>query len=127
MKQTFNKIPLNRVATPLAAVAARRFVGENKPLDFKLGAALFRDRRVAVPHKMAALALGFIGVVILNAVELPVETLLALALPVVGFGIDLALNGFEWIAGPLLMAAFALPHIAPREFVQRVREERAAQ
>ena len=124
MKQNFKRIPLGKMATPVAAIAARHFVGENKPLDFKLGVSLFRDRRVAVPYKMAALAIGFIGVILLNAVELPVETLLAMAVPVLGLGFDFALNGLEWIAGPLLMAAFALPHIAPKPLVQTVREER---
>jgi len=126
MKQTYKRVPIGKVAAPAVALAARHFVGNGKPLDFKLGTALFRDRRVAVPYKMAALAAGFVAMIALNAVELPAETLLAVMLPVIGVGLDIAFNSFEWIVGPLLMAAFALPHIAPKELVSRLREERDA-
>jgi hypothetical protein len=116
---------IRNIGGPLLVTMARNYIGSGKALDFRLGVALFRDRRVAVPHKMMALALGGVLIVALNALELPLEALVAFLLPIVGAGIDLAFNGVENIVGPLLLAALLLPHVAPKDLVRRIREERA--
>ena len=115
---------IRKFGGPLLITLARNYIGHGKPLDFRLGVALFRDRRVPVPHKMMALALGVIILVSLNAMELPLDTLVAFLLPVIGAGIDLAFNGIENIIGPLLLAALLLPHVAPKALVERIRAER---
>jgi hypothetical protein len=120
-----NKRLIRNFGGPLLIKMARNYIGNGKPLDFRLGVTLFRDRRVSVPHKMMALALGVIIMVALNAMEMPLETLLAILLPIVGAGIDLAFTGVENVVGPLLLAALLLPHVAPREIVDRIRAERA--
>jgi len=119
-----NKRMVRTIGGPLLITMARNYIGEGKLLDFRLGVALFKDRRISVPHKMMALALGAIILVALNAMELPLETLVAFLLPVIGAGIDLAFNGVENIVGPLLLAALLLPHVAPKALVQRIRAER---
>jgi hypothetical protein len=116
---------IRRFGGPLLITLARNYIGNGRPLDFRLGVALFKDRRVPVPHKMMALALGVIVILALNAMELPLETLVAFLLPIVGAGIDLAFNGVENIVGPLLLAALLLPHVAPKALVQRIRAERS--
>jgi uncharacterized membrane protein len=120
-----NKRMIRNLSGPLLITMARNYIGNGKPLDFRFGVDLFKDRRVAVPHKMMAIVLGGVLIVALNAMELPLETLVALLLPVIGAGIDLAFNGVENVVGPLLLAALLLPHVAPKELVQRIRAERA--
>ncbi len=99
--------------------------GKRPPmLDFGLGLALLRDRRVPIQSKLTALALGVVALVVLNTLELPVEMLIAALLNVPGIGIDLLIEGVEIIAGPLLFGALFLTRFAPREIVQQMRAER---
>jgi hypothetical protein len=105
--------------------AAQNYIGEGKQVDAKLGIALFRDRRVPVPVKMAAIAVGVVLMTILNALELPLEAVIAFLLPFVGLGVGLIWNGAETVIGALLFSALALPFLAPKQIVQRIRAERA--
>src|SRR5262249_42123954 len=115
---------IRKFGGPLLITLARNYIGNGRPLDFRLGVALFRDRRVPVPPKMMALPLAAIVILSRSAMEMPLEALLAFLLPIVGAGIDLAFNGIENIVGPLLLAALLLPHVAPKVLVQRIRAER---
>lgn len=115
---------VRKLGGPALSVASRQVVGENKPVDVRFGVALMRDRRVPVASKMAALALGFVLTFALEALELPLESVLAFLLPVIGFGINLVVDGAELLALPLLFSAALLPHIAPKPVVARIREER---
>jgi len=94
-------------------------------LDIKLGFALMRDRRVPLRSKLLAvlLGLGITGVV--EFLEIPVESVLAMVLPVLGAMGDFMIDGAELIAGPLLLAHALLPFVAPRHVVEQVRVERA--
>lgn len=105
--------------------AAQNYIGEGKRVDAKLGIALFRDRRVPVPSKMAAIAVGVVLMTLLNALEMPLEAVIAFLLPFVGFGIELMWNGAETIIGTLLFSTLVLPFIAPKQIVQRIRAERS--
>jgi hypothetical protein len=115
---------VRRWSGPVAHVAARQFVGENKPLDPKLGVTLFRDRRVPAVVKTLALACGFAAMMVWNLLELPAEALIALLLPL-GIPLEIAWNGAETLGGSLLFAALILPRVAPKSLVEEIRAERA--
>src|SRR5579871_6378237 len=106
--------------------ALRNEIGGRRPplLDFGLGLALFRDRRVSIGLKALALLLGGLIVAGLVALELPVEALVGLLLNIPGIGIDAVVDGLEVIAGPLLFGALLLTRLAPAQIVERLRAER---
>lgn len=95
-------------------------------LDIKLGFAMLRDRRVPIGSKLLALVLGVAGIFLLINLELPLEAVLALFLPVIGFMGDAVINGLEGVVGPFVLAALLLPHLAPAAVSQAIRAERAA-
>lgn len=95
--------------------------GVGRVLDWKLGLRLLRERRVAPSTKLLSLGLGIGALVLLNALEFPAASALALLVPVLGFAGDLALEGVELLAVPFFVATLALPHLAPRELVEQVR------
>ena len=87
----------------------------NKPLlDMKLGFALMRDRRVPLRSKLLATLLGLAITGMVEFLELPVEGILSMLLPVLGAVGDVVLDGAEIVAGPLLLANVLLPFVAPR-------------
>jgi hypothetical protein len=96
-----------------------------KAFDLKLGYALLRDRRVRFRSKAAAFALGLGALVLVAALELPVEGIIAAVVPFVGLGGDLLLDGVEVLVGPLLVACLVLPYLAPSNVVAQIRSERA--
>lgn len=108
-------------------VAAQALSEQRKPgnlLDFKLGVSLLRDRRIPVPTKLLALGIGVGLTMLLEAFEMPLETLLAVLLPGVGMAANFAMDGLESIICPLLFAALALPHIAPKPVAAEARAVR---
>ena len=105
------------------AGGAQQFAGG--ALDPKFGLKLLRDKRVPLQPKVAAFALGLGAVFVLQILELPLEAALALFLPLLGLATDVALNGAELLAGPLLFATLALPYLAPRDVVEQIRAEAA--
>lgn len=92
-------------------------------IDPKFGFRLLRDGRVPVKSKISALALGVGAVLVLEILELPLQTALMLLLPIVGMAADFALDGVEILAGPLLVASLTLPYLAPRDIVEQIRAE----
>lgn len=105
------------------AVASGTLGASGGAIDLKLGLRLLRDNRVPVKCKLSGLALGVGAVLVLEILELPLQTALWLLLPVVGMAADFALDGLELLAGPLLVAALTLPYLAPREIVEQIRAE----
>jgi len=95
--------------------------GVGRVLDWKLGLRLLRERRVAPSTKLLSLGLGIGALAALQVLELPIESALALLVPVLGLAGDLALEGVEIFAVPFFVATLALPHLAPRELVEEVR------
>ena len=107
----------------ISAIRLPRF---RKPLlDMRLGFALMRDGRVPLRSKAAA-ALGGLAITgLVETLELPVESVIAVLLPFLGIAGDIALDGAEMVAGPLILANLLLPFIAPQDLVQRVISERS--
>lgn len=108
-------------------VAAQALNEQRKPgnlLDFKLGVSLLRDRRIPVPTKLLALGIGVGLTMLLEVFEMPLETMVAVILPGVGLAANFAMDGIESILCPLLFAALALPHIAPKPVAAEARAVR---
>lgn len=97
-----------------------------KLFDWKLGYALLGDRRVPFRSKAAAFAISVIVVAIVGILELPVEELVAVAIPFVGIVGDVTLDAIEIVVGPILGTCLLLPHLAPARIVEQVRHERGA-
>lgn len=66
------------------------------------------DPGVPVGRKWLAWGIGVAVTGILIIAEFPLETLFAVALPLLGEGIDLLANGLEAFLAPPLIAALAL-------------------
>ncbi len=90
-------------------------------LDWKLGLRLLRDRRVPGSTKVLSMGLGLGALVVLEVLELPLQTALALLVPVLGLAADFALDGIELLAVPFFVSTLLLPFLAPREVVEQVR------
>lgn len=101
--------------------------GKRPPmLDFGLGIALLRDRRVPITAKGLALLLGAGVTAAVIALELPLEGLIAFLVPFIGLAGDAVLDGLEAIAGPVLFGALFLIRLAPKEVVAQMQAERYA-
>jgi hypothetical protein len=94
-------------------------------LDIKLGFALMRDGRVPLRSKAFAVLLGLAITGMVEFLELPVEGILSMLLPILGAVGDVVVDGAELLAGPLLLAGALLPFVAPRHIVTQIRSERA--
>jgi hypothetical protein len=94
-------------------------------LDVKFGFALMRDGRVPLRAKVAATLLGLAITGLVEVMELPVEGIFSVLLPILGAAGDVVMDGAELIAGPVLLASVLLPFMAPRQIVDRIRAERA--
>ena len=94
-------------------------------MDIQLGYALLRDRRVPIRPKLIALAIGAAVVGFTELLQIPLESLFAVILPIVGIAGDVVLDGVEAVFGPLLIATLLLPYLAPDPVVQQIRAERA--
>jgi hypothetical protein len=94
-------------------------------MDIQLGYALLRDRRVPIRPKLIALAIGAAVVGFTGLLQIPLESLFAVILPIVGIAGDVVLDGVEAVFGPLLIATLLLPYLAPDPVVQQIRAERA--
>ena len=124
------KIMIRQFATLFGRFLLRKAVssGSNNKiagnaLDPKFGLKLLRDKRVPAKAKISAFALGLGAVFVLEILELPLQTALALLLPFIGLAADFALDGIELLAGPLLVATLTLPYLAPRAVVEQIRAE----
>ena len=96
-----------------------------KWMDLQLGYALLRDGRVSIKTKGLAFAIGVTAVAVLELLEIPLEEIFAMIVPLLGGLGDIALDGVEAVFGPLLLALVLLPYLAPRAVVKEIRRERA--
>ena len=110
--------PVARAVLPKAAARAAHRQGW---LDFRLGFALLKDRRVSVLAKLAALATGVTFTAILVAIEFPLATLVGLLVPFLGIALDMVVDGLEVIALPLLISALAIRLFAPKAIIESLR------
>jgi hypothetical protein len=102
--------------TPLHFIAhksARRF------LNIRLGWQFMRDPNVPVIKKIAALGIGVTLTLVLMALEVPLEGILALIAPLVGAAADIAIDGAEMVILPLLLALAILPMLHRENAVVR--------
>jgi hypothetical protein len=95
-------------------------------MNAALGYALLRDRRVSLRPKLVALGVGLAAVGLIELLQLPFESVLALLLPAVGAAGDIAVDGVEAVVVPVLVATLLMPYLAPPSIVQQLRAERAA-
>jgi hypothetical protein len=109
----------------IGVIRIPRFI-QHSLLDVKLGFALMRDRRVPWRSKLAAILMGLLITGVVEGLEIPIEGVLSMLLPLLGAAGDMVLDGVEMIAGPILISAALLPFMAPRDVVAKVRSERAA-
>jgi hypothetical protein len=77
-------------------------------MDIQLGYALLRDRRVPIRPKLIALAIGAAVVGFTELLQIPLESLFAVILPIVGIAGDVVLDGVESRLRPR-----AHRHVAP--------------
>ncbi len=94
-------------------------------LDIKLGFSMLKDGRVPFRSKLMALGLGAGLIALLIALEFPLESFLAVVLPVIGLVADFVTDGLEALIGTVGVAALLLPHLAPKLLTQQFRNERA--
>jgi len=90
-------------------------------LDFKLGIALMKDRRVSILAKLASLATGLTLTAILVAIEFPLETVIGALVPFLGLALDLTFDGLEFIFLPILVASLVIRWMAPKAIVESLR------
>jgi len=95
-------------------------------MNIQLGYALLRDYRVPIRPKLIALAIGAAVVGFIELLQLPLESVFALILPVVGVAGDVVFDGAEAVIGTVLVATLLLPYLAPATLVQQIRAERAS-
>src|ERR1700738_3027613 len=62
-------------------------------MNIQLGYALLRDRRVPIRPKLIALAIGAAIVWFTELLQIPLESLFAVILPIVGIAGDVVLDG----------------------------------
>jgi len=104
-------------------LAVQQHTTAGQALDLRFGMKLLRDRRVPVASKALAIGIGAAATGLLVSLELPIEALLGMMLPVLGFVADGTLDGLEAVAGPLVIGALVLPLIAPAGTVDALRRE----
>ena len=92
-------------------------------MDIKLGWKLLKDNRVPIRAKLTALGIGAACIAALEALELPLDAVLAAILPLVGITGDIALDGAEAIFGPVLIATMLLPYMVAPPLVRQIRAE----
>jgi hypothetical protein len=94
-------------------------------MNAPLGYALLRDRRVSLRAKFVALGAGLAVMGVIQLLQIPFESVLALVLPGVGAAGDVAVDGAEAVIVPVLVATLLMPYLAPPSLVQEVRAEHA--
>lgn len=73
---------------------------------------MMRDRRVPIGPKIVSLGIGAFAVAVPVALEVPLEALLGVFVPLLGFAADVAIDGLEVIVLPILIGCLVLPKIA---------------
>ena len=89
-------------------------------VDIKLGWQLLRDRRVPAGTKCAALALGGFVAFVLQALEFPLEGVLAFLMPLFGL-VEMSFDGLEVVGAAVLVTCLVLPALTPRPVLDQVR------
>jgi hypothetical protein len=123
LKEVLNKATAKAAATQAAEHAVKRDIGEGKAIDPKLGAKLFKDKRVPVGKKVLALFLGVVAIGVAEVLDFPLEAILAPILGLLSIPLEITSEAIEYTVGVLAIGATLLPHLAPKPLVQQIREE----
>ena len=99
-----------KIVQTVAGHAANGFV--KKHLSVRYGWTLMRDRQISGWTKLVALAIGIAALGAIIALELPLETIVAVLMPGVGSVLGLFVDGLELIALPVIVGCLVLPKIA---------------
>jgi hypothetical protein len=94
-------------------------------MNIQLGYAILRDQRVPIRPKLIALGIGAAVVGFLELLQIPLESIFAVILPVIGIAGDVILDGAEAVIGTVFIASLLLPYLAPATIVRQIRAERA--
>jgi len=80
----------------------------------KRGYQLLLDRNVGIGPKLLAVGLGIFFTVLLIALEVPLEGVLAFLLPFAGAITDAAFDGIEMLLLPTLFACLLMPSLVKK-------------
>jgi hypothetical protein len=92
-------------------------------LDVRFGFALLRDRRVPLKAKLLALAAAIGLVALLVLIEVPLESVLTLLVPLFTIP-DMVVDGLEVVVLPAVLVALVAPFCTPAEIRELIRAER---
>jgi len=102
---------INPVSEKAAGAALAHHARRGGFLDIRYGFSLLMRRNVPVLRKAAALGIGALIVSVMIALELPLESIVAGLLNLLGLGLDVVFDGFEAVAGPILFASLLMPRL----------------
>ena len=95
-------------------------------MNIQLGYLLLRDTRVSVQSKIIAMAIGAAVVGFIELLQIPLESVFALILPIIGIAGDVVFDGAEAVIGTVFIATLLMPYLTPAHIVQQIRAEQAA-
>lgn len=84
-------------------------------IDVPRGLELMKDRNVPVAMKVQSLGLGFLLMLVIQALEFPLQEALVLMTGLLALPFSVALDGLEFIALPILFGAAILARRMPRQ------------
>jgi hypothetical protein len=70
-----------------------------------------------------ALGIGAACIAALELLQLPLESVLAGILPLLGISGDIAFDGAEAVVGPVIIATILLPYLVAPALVRQIRAE----
>jgi len=114
---------IRRLSKRAALRAAARHTRQGGFFDVRFGFALMRDSRIPVGSKLLALGVGVAITAALVGFELPLEALLGIFAPLLGFAADVMIDGLEIVVLPLVFACLFVPHLVSRSTLEVVRLE----
>ena len=84
-------------------------------IDVPLGLQMMRDRSVPVALKARSLGLGFLLMLLFQALEFPLEAMVDAMTGLLATPLMLAFDGLEFLVLPVLFGAAILARSVPRE------------
>jgi len=94
-----------------------------KNMYIRLGYRLLGDHRVPIQAKLMALGIGAACIAALELLQLPLESVLAGIMPLLGISGDIAFDGAEAVVGPVIIATILLPYLVAPALVRQIRAE----
>ena len=76
--------------------------------------------------KMIALAIGAAVIGFIELLQIPLEGVFAVILPIIGLAGDIVFDGAEAVIGTVFVATLLMAYLAPARVVRQIRAERAA-